>query len=54
MVAVKARSEDVTADPADIFKKAEARLKERGMEILDARRLEPFEDSHEMIAVRRR
>lgn len=54
MVAVKARSEDVTADPADIFKKAEARLKERGMEILDARRLEPFEDSHEMIAVRKR
>lgn len=53
MMAVKARSEDVAEDPAKIFRKAEERLEERGFRIVDARRLEPFEDSHEMIAVRR-
>ncbi|MCQ2069949.1 MAG: fibrillarin-like rRNA/tRNA 2'-O-methyltransferase [archaeon] len=53
MVAVKARSEDVTEAPKAIFRKAEARLKERGCRILDARSLEPFEDSHEMIVVER-
>ena len=52
MVAVKARSEDVTAAPAAVFRKTEARLKDRGLEVLDARSLEPFEDSHEMIVVR--
>lgn len=53
MVAVKARSEDVAEEPKKVFKRAEARLRERGMRILDARSLEPYEDSHEMIVVER-
>lgn len=54
MVAVKARSEDVAEAPKAVFRRAEDRLRDRGMDILDARSLEPFEDSHEMIVVRRR
>ncbi len=53
MVAVKARSEDVSENPKTIFKKAESRLKERGFRILDTLSLEPYEDSHEMIVVER-
>jgi len=53
MVAVKARSEDVSESPKVIFRRAEERLKERGLTILDSRSLEPFEDSHQMIVVRR-
>ncbi len=49
MVAIKARSEDVTADPRTIFKAAEERLKARGFRILDSKSLEPFENSHQMI-----
>ena len=54
MVAVKARSEDVTAPPERIFEEAEARLRERGMSIVDARDIGPYEKDHEMIVVRRR
>lgn len=53
MVAIKARSEDVSEEPAVIFKRSERRLAERGFKVLDARRLEPYEDSHEMIVVER-
>ena len=51
MVAIKARSEDVTAKPEKIFEKAKERLIERGMKILDVRSLEPFEKAHAMIVV---
>lgn len=54
MVAVKARSEDVTAPPARIFEDAAARIRERGYAVVDARSLEPFEKDHEMIVLRRR
>lgn len=54
MVAVKARSEDVTSDPADVFRATERRIAERGFRILDARSIEPYEKSHEMIVFRRR
>lgn len=53
MVAVKARSEDVAEEPKTIFRRTEDRLKERGLKIVDSRSLEPFEDSHQMIVVRR-
>ena len=53
MVAVKARSEDVAESPKAIFRRAEKRLEERGLTIVDSRSLEPFEDSHQMIVVRR-
>ena len=53
MVAVKARSEDVTAPPEQIFEATEARIRERGYRILDARSLEPHEKAQEMIVFRR-
>jgi len=51
MIAIKARSEDVTAAPEKIFEKAKERLTERGLKILDVRSLEPFEKAHAMIVV---
>ena len=53
MVAVKARSEDVTSAPERIFEEAEARIRKRGYRILDARSLEPYEKAHEMIVFER-
>ena len=53
MVAVKARSEDVTAPPERIFEQAEARIREKGYRIVDSRSLEPYEKDHRMIVARR-
>ncbi len=53
MVAVKARSEDVTASPESVFKEAEKVLRERGFSILDDEPLDPFEKAHAMIVVKR-
>jgi len=49
MLAVKARSIDVTKDPAEIYKREEEILKKRGFEISDIVRLEPFDKDHVMI-----
>ena len=51
MVSVKARSEDVTADPKDVFESTQRRLRQRGCRILDAVPLEPYEKDHMMIVV---
>ena len=51
MVSVKARSEDVTADPKEVFRMTEARLKERGCRILESVPLDPYEKDHMMIVV---
>ena len=53
MMAVKARSEDVTASPEAVFKEAERVVKERGYRILDDRALDPYEKAHAMIVVGR-
>jgi len=53
MVAIKARSEDVTSHPTDVYKASEKRLKDRGFEILDSRDLEPYENAHRMIVFKR-
>ncbi len=45
LLAVKARSEDVTADPEDVFERALDRLRER-YEILETRPLEPYHGDH--------
>ncbi len=45
LLAVKARSEDVTADPEAVFEDVKATL-EREYEILEATRLEPHHDDH--------
>ncbi|WP_101297258.1 fibrillarin-like rRNA/tRNA 2'-O-methyltransferase [Halegenticoccus soli] len=45
LAAIKARSEDVTADPEDVFDAVTAELSE-AYEILETERLEPFHDDH--------
>ena len=44
-VAIKARSEDVTADPETVFERVREELA-AAYEIVDTRRLEPFHDDH--------
>lgn len=51
VVSIKARSEDVTRDPEEVFEAARERLEE-GYEILSAERLEPFHDDHLGIVAR--
>lgn len=51
MVSIKARSEDVTADPKDVFKASAERLKLRGCRILEMVDLSPYEKDHVMIVV---
>ncbi|MCH7661631.1 MAG: fibrillarin-like rRNA/tRNA 2'-O-methyltransferase [Euryarchaeota archaeon] len=45
LAAIKARSEDVTRDPGDVFSDVIDRLSE-GYEILQTERLEPYHDDH--------
>jgi fibrillarin-like pre-rRNA processing protein len=51
ILAVKARSVDVTKKPAEIFEMARKEL-EKEMEIVDSRVLEPFEKAHIMFVCR--
>ncbi|WP_248518245.1 fibrillarin-like rRNA/tRNA 2'-O-methyltransferase [Salinarchaeum laminariae] len=51
VAAIKARSEDVTAEPADVFAEVLDEL-EAGYEILDTERLEPFHDDHLALVAR--
>ncbi len=53
MVAVKARSEDVTASPESIFKDAEKVILDKGYKIIDCKQLDPYEKAHAMIVVGR-
>lgn len=53
IVAIKARSEDVTRDPEGIFRESESRLKDRGFRIMDSLSLEPYENAHRMIMFER-
>ncbi|KXB08162.1 hypothetical protein AKJ58_00745 [candidate division MSBL1 archaeon SCGC-AAA385D11] len=52
MVALKARSIDVTKEPREIFQKEIERL-ERKMEILDSKLLDPYEEDHAMILLKK-
>ncbi|WP_129115669.1 fibrillarin-like rRNA/tRNA 2'-O-methyltransferase [Halegenticoccus tardaugens] len=45
LAAIKARSEDVTAEPADVFDAVRDELSET-FEIVESRRLEPYHDDH--------
>lgn len=49
MVAIKARSEDVAANPISVFKTAEKNIIGRGYRITDGRSLEPYENAHRMV-----
>lgn len=51
MVSIKARSEDVTADPNTIFHESAKRMKERGCRVTEIVSLEPYENAHAMIVL---
>ena len=53
MMAVKARSEDVTASPESIFEDAQHTIRERDYKVLDCEPLDPFEKAHAMIVIGR-
>ncbi|MFB6305354.1 MAG: fibrillarin-like rRNA/tRNA 2'-O-methyltransferase [Haloferacaceae archaeon] len=51
VAAIKARSEDVTADPRDVFDRTLDALRE-GYEVLDTARLDPYHDDHLAVVAR--
>ena len=53
MVAVKARSEDVTASPESVFEMSRETIVSRGYRVIDIRRLDPHEKDHAMMVVER-
>ena len=53
MVAVKARSEDVTASPESIFRDAEKVIRDKGYRVIDDVPLDPYEKAHAIIVIGR-
>ena len=53
LLAIKARSEDVTAEPKTVFESVLDEL-ESGYEIVDTERLDPYHDDHLAVVARRR
>jgi fibrillarin-like pre-rRNA processing protein len=53
LAAIKARSEDVTADPEEVFEDVQAELGET-FEILATERLEPYHEDHLGVVARPR
>jgi fibrillarin-like pre-rRNA processing protein len=49
MIAIKARSVDVTKDPMDVFKHEINILEKRGFKIKDVKKLEPYDKDHAMV-----
>lgn len=49
MIAIKARSIDVTKEPMEIFKKEIKVMEDGGIRILDVKRLDPFDKDHAMV-----
>lgn len=54
LLAIKARSIDVTKEPSEIYKREINTLRERGFEIVDVVHLEPYDKDHAMIYARYR
>jgi len=52
LLAIKARSIDVTKEPSEVFKHEINVLRERGFEIVDMVHLEPFDRDHAMVYAR--
>lgn len=52
LIALKARSIDVTKDPREIFRREMEKLEET-MEIIDSKLLDPYEDDHAMILLKK-
>ncbi|MDZ7745633.1 MAG: fibrillarin-like rRNA/tRNA 2'-O-methyltransferase [Halobacteriales archaeon] len=53
LAAIKARSEDVVAEPSEVFERELATLRD-SYEVLETRRLEPFHDAHLGVVARPR
>ncbi|MCU0861074.1 MAG: fibrillarin-like rRNA/tRNA 2'-O-methyltransferase [Methanomassiliicoccales archaeon] len=53
MLSIKARSEDVTREPSEVFQEAKGLLLREGLEVRDLMDLSPFEKDHAMIVVGR-
>jgi len=51
MIAIKARSEDVTRPPREVFREAEGKLRREGLRVTESIPLDPLEKDHAMIAV---
>ncbi|MEM4717374.1 MAG: fibrillarin-like rRNA/tRNA 2'-O-methyltransferase [Desulfurococcaceae archaeon] len=49
LLAIKARSIDVTKEPSEIYRREINTLRERGFEIIDVVHLEPYDKDHAMI-----
>lgn len=52
ILAIKARSVDVTKEPSDVYKKEVSTLRGRGFKIEDTIHLEPFDKDHAMVVAR--
>ena len=52
LLAIKARSIDVTAEPSEVYKREIETLSKRGFEIIDVVHLEPFDKDHAMVYAR--
>ncbi|MCS7385915.1 MAG: fibrillarin-like rRNA/tRNA 2'-O-methyltransferase [Candidatus Methanomethylicota archaeon] len=52
MLAIKARSVDVTMAPSEVYKREIDTLKRRGFEIIGTVHLEPFDKAHAMVVAR--
>ncbi len=53
LIAIKSRSVDVTKDPTHVFKQETDVLRERGFNITQTLRLEPYEKDHAMVLASR-
>jgi fibrillarin-like pre-rRNA processing protein len=53
MIAIKARSVDVTKDPREVFRHEIGVLEGRGFRIIDVKTLDPFDKDHAMIVAER-
>jgi fibrillarin-like pre-rRNA processing protein len=54
LLALKARSVDVSRRPTDIFKEVRVQLEKSNMVIVDYRTLEPFERDHAMFVCKKK
>ncbi|WP_440059867.1 fibrillarin-like rRNA/tRNA 2'-O-methyltransferase [Thermogladius sp. 4427co] len=52
LLAIKARSIDVTKEPSEVYKREIETLKNRGFEIIDVVHLEPYDKDHAMVYAR--
>jgi fibrillarin-like pre-rRNA processing protein len=53
MIAIKARSVDVTKEPAEVYRKEIGVLESRGFKTVDMKELSPFDKDHAMILAKK-